>query len=186
MEGEAFNGIDYTADGLSDRAYEDCTFINCNFGNADLSGINFVECEFRSCSLSMAGLAGTTFRDVKFRECKMLGLHFEDCNELLFSVSFDGCQLDLSSFYQRPMKGTPFRNCSLREVDFTETGLAGAVFEGCDLSGAVFEKANLEGADLRTAYNYSIDPELNRMRKAKFSAAGLAGLLKKYGLEISD
>jgi len=29
-----------------------------------------------------------------------------------------------------------------------------------------------------------IDPELNRIKKAKFSQSGLAGLLEKYDLEI--
>jgi hypothetical protein len=44
----------------------------------------------------------------------------------------------------------------------------------------------LEKADLRTSFNYLIDPEVNKMRKAKFSIDGLPGLLGKYELEITD
>ena len=42
----------------------------------------------------------------------------------------------------------------------------------------------LEKADFSTAYNYVIDPELNTIRKAKFSIAGITGLLHKYDIDI--
>ena len=57
-------------------------------------------------------------------------------------------------------------------------------FINCDFSGAVFENTILEKADLRTAINYSIDPEINRLKKAKFSMPGLIGLLDKYDIEL--
>ncbi|WP_431217529.1 hypothetical protein ACQ86N_21315 [Puia sp. P3] len=43
---------------------------------------------FSNCNLSLAQLQKTTFRDIQFKDCKMLGLHFEDCNEFGLSVSF--------------------------------------------------------------------------------------------------
>ena len=39
----------------------------------------------------------------------------------------------------------------------------------------------LEKADFLTSYNYSFDPELNKIKGAKFSQAGVTGLLAKYG-----
>jgi uncharacterized protein YjbI with pentapeptide repeats len=36
------------------------------------------------------------------------------------------------------------------------------------LAQAVFDQATLEKADFRTAYIYSIDPEKNRIKEAKF------------------
>ena len=50
--------------------------------------------------------------------------------------------------------------------------------------GAKFENSILEKADLRTSRNYLIDPELNKIKKAKFSIHGIAGLLAKYDIEI--
>ncbi len=41
-----------------------------------------------------------------------------------------------------------------------------------------------EGVDFRTSFNYSIDPQLNRIKKAKFSLPGIAGLLDKYDIVI--
>jgi hypothetical protein len=32
--------------------------------------------------------------------------------------------------------------------------------------------------------NYSIDPDLNKIKKARFSTQGIAGLLDKYDIEI--
>ncbi|HUZ61183.1 MAG TPA: hypothetical protein VMU83_20575 [Hanamia sp.] len=36
-------------------------------------------------------------------------------------------------------------------------------------------RTNLEKADFRSAFNYSIDPELNEIKKAKFSSDELSG-----------
>ena len=72
----------------------------------------------------------------------------------------------------------------MHEVDFTETDLLGSIFDNCDLHAAVFENTIVEKADFRNAYNYSIDPEKNYIQKARFSVAGLPGLLFKYNIDI--
>lgn len=72
----------------------------------------------------------------------------------------------------------------MHEVDFTQSDLTEVVFDNCDLAGARFENTIIEKADLRTSFNYSIDPELNYIKKAKFSLTGLPGLLEKYGIEV--
>ena len=103
-EDQTFEQKDFAADGLPVTDYENCNFINCNFSNADLSKINFTECAFTGCDLSLARLAKTAFKDVKFSNCKLLGLHFHDCSEMLFTVDFNNCILNLSSFYKRKLK----------------------------------------------------------------------------------
>ena len=75
-------------------------------------------------------------------------------------------------------------NSVLHELDFSETDLSSAIFEGCDLQRSIFSGTNLEKADLRTSYNYSIDPEQNRLKKAKFSLPGVIGLLDKHDIQI--
>jgi len=186
FEDKTFEKEDFSTTPLSKGDYENCTFINCIFSNADLSNINFSESEFIGCNMSMASLANAAFRDVKFKDCKQLGLHFANCNPFLFSVNFDGCLLDLSSFYKRSLKKTLFKNCSLHEVDFTAADLSNSRFDNSNLAGAVFESTNLEKSDFRTAYNYTIDPESNRIKKAKFSITGISGLLNKYNIEIEN
>ena len=177
---------DLTADELIIADYENCVFINCDLSNANLSQRVFLDCEFNTCNLSSANLVKTAFKNVKFINCKLLGLHFENCDDFLFEVDFDNCLLNLSSFYKLKLKKTRFKNSNLSEVDFIEADLTSADFDNCDLAGAKFEKTILEKADLRTSHNYSIDPEINKIKKAKFSIHGIAGLLDKYDIEINQ
>jgi fluoroquinolone resistance protein len=184
FEGKTFNKSDFTVNPPEKGEYDSCRFQNCDFSDVNLSGFVFTECEFVACNLSLAKLGKTALKDCRFKDCKMLGLHFEDCSDFLFQVGFDNCQLNLSSFFKRKLKQTTFRNTSLQEVDFTEADLTAAVFDQCDMTNATFDRSILEKADFRSAFNYSIDPENNRIKKAKFSVAGLPGLLYKYGIEI--
>ena len=45
---------------------------------------------------------------------------------------------------------------------------------------------DLEGVDFRSSFNYSIDPSLNRIKKARFAISGLPGLLDKFDIEIEE
>jgi uncharacterized protein YjbI with pentapeptide repeats len=71
-------------------------------------------------------------------------------------------------------------------VDFTDADLSAAIFDACDLTKSKFENTNLEKADLRTAFNYSINPEINKVKKAKFSLPAVIGLLDKHDIEIES
>ena len=177
-------GVDYSVENLIEGDYNNCTFTACNFSNTNLSGINFEDCRFDNCDLSNAKTAKTAFQNISFKNCKILGLHFDECNSFLLSFSFENCQLNLSSFYQLKIKSTKFKNCILHEVDFTETDLTASEFENCDLMGAIFGYTILEKVDFSTSVNFSIDPDLNRIKKAKFSMQGLTGLLDKYDIQI--
>ena len=84
------------------------------------------------------------------------------------------------------MKKTNFINCSLKEVDFSEVDLTLSVFQYCDLSNSTFNQTNLNKADFRTSVNYVIDPDNNRIKKAKFSLQGLPGLLAQYDIIVES
>jgi uncharacterized protein YjbI with pentapeptide repeats len=183
-EENIFSHRDFSKSPLEKGEYEYCKFINCNFAESDISEIKFLECEFENCNLSMVTLTNTVFRDVHFNNCKMLGLQFENCNEFLLSVSFCKCVLNYSSFYQLKLGKIPFVECKLVEVDFSECNLSNSTFDNCDFERAIFEKTNVERVDFRSSYNYAINPETNKIKKAKFSLSGLIGLLSKYDIEI--
>jgi len=178
-----FERIDFTASPLIKGEFENCTFKNCNFYNTDLSGFIFRECKFDGCDFSLVRLKQTTLHDISFLNSKLLGIQFQECNSFLFSVSFRNCILKMSVFYKLKLKKYRFENCNLQEADFTETDLSGSVFENCDLQRTVFYNTNLEKADFTTSYNYSFDPERNRIKKARFSKSGVIGLLDKYNIE---
>ena len=186
IQDQNFDKLDYTQEPLAKGEYENCRFTNCNFEETNLNDIKFMNCDFQDCNWSLAQLNGTVLREVKFKDCKMLGLQFENCNDFGLSFSFDNCQLNHSTFFQMNIKKTIFRNCQLREIDFSESNLTYVVFDNCDLAQAIFINTVLDKADFRTAYNYSIDPESNRLKKTKFSILGISGLLDKYDIVIEN
>lgn len=184
IKDKTFDNTDFQLISSDYREFENGIFNNCTFFEQDLSNLRFVDCMFNGCNLSMVKLHNTALCNIKFRDCKMLGVHFNDCDEFGLSFSFENCQLDYSSFYKTKIKKTIFKKSQFLEVDFSECDLTGAIFDDCNLTRSVFDHTNLEKADFRTSCNFSIDPEVNRIKKAKFSSSGLAGLLDKYDIVI--
>lgn len=181
---QTFKNQNYIQTRLPKSEYENCIFEGCNFSDGYLDNQNFMECEFIDCNLSNTNIAHTIFKEVTFLHCKMMGLKFEDCNDFLMDFSFHECTLDFSSFYGLTLKRQQFIECKMLGVDFADAELMEALFDGCDLKNTVFQQTNLEKADFRTALNFNIDPENNRIKKAKFSKEGALGLLNKYGINI--
>lgn len=188
---EDFIHIDKTFDKLvlmdqkiSNREFDGCVFRHCDFSNSTFVDCTFIDCEFADCNLSMAKLPGTSLKTVAFIESKLLGIRFDECDPFLFAVHFRDCTLDYSWFSRRKMPKTSFINTSLKGVNFSNTDLTASIFDNTNLEGAVFDETILAAADFTTAYHFRIDPENNPMKKAKFSTAGIPGLLEKYDIKI--
>ena len=179
-----FSNVNYAEKRLENREFIKCSFVNCDFTKSNLSGNDFEDCNFEQCNFSMAIVLNTGFRNAVFSNCKLLGFDFASCNKFLFSFSFSDCILDYATFFGAKLKKTKFINCSLKEVDFSESDLSFAVFSNCEMAGARFLNVNLEKADFRTARNFIIDPQVNKVKYAKFSAQNLEGLLLAYHLDI--
>ncbi len=184
VENKRFEKLSFTDKPLEKAEYEYCTFSGCDFSNSDLSGVVFSECDFVGCNLSMVKLMGTAFRKVVFRDCKLLGVNFENCNNFGMELHFDSCVIKHSVFYKLKIRKTIFKNTQLHETDFTECDLTNSVFKNCDLTGATFDHSILERVDFTTAANLILDPEFNRIKKARFSMENIPGLLTKYDIVI--
>ena len=180
-----FENLNYAGKTVRNREFEKCSFKTCDFSNSDFSYNRFTDCTFTGCNLGLMKLNQTTMNGIFFKECKLIGLNFHECADMLFSVRFENCLLDYASFINKKMSKTSFKNSSLKSTVFSNTTLNKALFDNTDLQGAVFDKTNLQEANLTTAYNFSIDPEKNMIRKAKFSQQGLLGLLAKYDIQVS-
>ncbi len=181
---KTFDKLNFEENPLQHGDYEECEFNNCDFGGADLSRFVFIDCNFTGCNLAIARTAGTAFRNNHFRDCKLTGVQFSNCDTFLFAVSFDKCVLNLASFYKMKMKNSRMINCVMNEVDFTETDLTGSVIENCDLANTIFSQTNIEKADLRGSFNYSINPGVNRVKRARFSLAAVVGLLDHLEIRV--
>lgn len=184
IEDKTFTKI--TAEAISgyNNTYENCSFINSDFSYADFSSITFVNCKFQGCNLTLVRLSDTGLQDIHFKDCKLSGADFGKSRDFLFEVNFEGCILDNAIFYKKKNKGAKFTDCSMIETDFTESDLTDVVFINCNLYRAFFNRTILKNADLRSSYNYTIDPDTNNIKKARFSVHGLPGLLAKYDIRI--
>lgn len=180
---QTISGVNFNEIPLCNE-YEQCIFRNCIFHNCDLSNLVFRDCIFESCDFSLSKVINTTLSDIRFIRCKILGVQFNECNRFLLSFNFEDCLLRLSVFYNLRLKGICFKNCDLQEADFTETYLYNASFLNCNLHRTTFDHTNLEKADFSSSSHYSIDPETNRIKEARFSLNGLPGLLEKYNIIV--
>jgi fluoroquinolone resistance protein len=171
-------------DSLPHGEYANCSFKQCSFSEQDFSNYTFLECTFEHCDLSSVQVKNTALKDVTFLHCKLLGINFSEANPFLLSLHFEYSMLNYASFYWLNLKKIQIKKCLLEEVDFAEANLTGAKFIECDFRGALFDQTNLEKADLSTSTNYTLNPEANRIRKARFSREGAMGLLAKYDIII--
>lgn len=182
---QEYEGQDYSKNPLPKAEYEHCIFRNCKFSDGFLDNQTFMECEFVECDLTNANIKHTTFKECHFKGSKLVGLRFEDCNTLFLSMKFEGCNLSFASFYELTIPQTYFKDCTLEETDFTQTNLIASSFDHCNLNKTIFHQTVLEKVDFRTAFNLSINPEQNQLKKTRFSKESCLGLLKKYDIVIT-
>jgi fluoroquinolone resistance protein len=173
---------DFTATNLPQHDFESVEFRGCTFNN--LSGYHFSDCLFTSCNLSNAELRGSKMQDVLFRDCKLIGINFFTTSDFGFNLTFERCQLDYASFEHKKMNKSVFEDCRLHGANFTQTDLSKSKMENCDLLNAIFASTNISGVDFSTNVNFNIDPTQNQVKKAKFAADNLAGLLSRFDLII--
>jgi uncharacterized protein YjbI with pentapeptide repeats len=166
------------------QTFENCRFVSCDFSYADLQNILFIDCRFEDCNLSLANVSNTGFQNINFKHCKLSGVNFSKSRDFLFGLHFDNSILDNAVFFKKKNKKANFKDCSMVETDFTEADLTDVKLDNCNLLRAFFDRTILKNADLSTSYNFTIDPDNNDIKKAKFSVQGLPGLLAKYDIKI--
>jgi fluoroquinolone resistance protein len=182
---QVFEKSTFPAKGTKETQFQDCTFKNCDFTSFNFAGCDFANSTFENCNLSMVKFGAIGLDKVHFMDCKLVGADFSNVKDFLFNVDFTNCIMDYVAFMKKKNRKAKFINCSLKGADFSEADCSESIFERCDLSAAVFMQTVLNGANLTSSFNFTIDPERNQLRKAKFSADGLAGLLTSYGIIVT-
>ena len=179
-----YDQITYSTDDLNHKEFERCTFRNCDLSRCNFIDVTFIDCLFLHCNFNGAKINHVALRTVSFIHCQIKEVNFAMCDKLIFEIAFTDCILDFSKFYALKIKGTAFTNCSLIAVDFMNTDLTEVVFENCDLYRSEFSKAIANKTDFKTSFNYTIDPEKTKIKKAIFSFPEVKGLLFKHELLI--
>ena len=179
---ETISNINFSLQKSAREDYEKCEFVNCTF--SDISNTNFINGTFKSCNLSNCKVNNAKLQDVTFIDCKLLGVNFFQSKDFAFEVYFEKCNLDYASFDSKKLNKSEFKYCKMHDVNFTKTDLSKTIFTDCDLYEAIFAQTNLSGVDLTDIKNFSIDPEINNLKKAKFLSQDLERLLYKYDIII--
>ena len=167
---------------------ESTEFIDCTFKDLDLSGVSFknskfIDCKFMNCNCSGTTFLNSTLRDTYFSESKLVGINWSIANTVT-GLEVKDCQLDLSVFQDMDLSHSKFFESSLKEVDFSGSKLVKVQFNECDLSACVFTRSDLSQADLKSAFNYTIDPNYTKLKNAKFSLPEAISLLRSLEIII--
>lgn len=183
-EEKTFKSENFSERSLEGHFFDSCAFINCDFSKSNLRNANFSGCVFTNCNLSLPKLDACRLQDIQFIDCKIVGAEFFKCGKAFQTVSFKKCLILYCNFSDLNMKNTHFDGSKIQEAFFTNTVLHGAGFKDVDLSGTLFHNCDLTKADFSSAVRYSIDPQTNKIKKAKFSLPEAVGLLQTFEIII--
>ena len=101
-------------------------------------------------------------------------------------ITVESCVLNHSTFIGLNLPRISITDSMAVNVDFREADLSKADFSGSDLSDSLFLNTNLVEADLSRARNYTIAPNVNELRKAKFSLPEAMSLLYNLDIEMTS
>src|SRR5438067_1618425 len=105
---KTFEDFTYKDKITRDTEFNNCKFKKCDFNDNEFALCKFIDCIFEDCNLSMIRFNRSTMNGVVFKGCKLLGINFSLCEDFLFTVRFEGCTLDYSSFMSKKMPKTHF------------------------------------------------------------------------------
>lgn len=186
---EAFELIELKEKTIESKRFEACTFKKCQFTEAEFRQCEFVDCEFIHCNLSMAKFINTGFNEAVFENCKLIGIDWTKVKwpfvKLACPVKFYQCDLSFSNFFEINLVDAVFEECKVHEVDFRGAELNGASLCYNDFYKSIFQHCNLSKSDFTGSTNYLINPEENKITKAKFSFPEVMDLLRHLDITIS-
>ena len=186
VEERSFSGLDLHGQELRFKEFYGCVFFKCSFLETTLRSCRFVDCEFRECNLALCRVQDCSFSNTRFQDSQVIGVDWIEASwpkhGFLRTVDFTRCALNHSTFIGLSLRGIELTNCVARDVDFTGADLSQADLTHTDFSQSRFLHTDLTEADLTGATNYSIAPNRNVLKKAKFSLPEAVSLL--YGLDI--
>ncbi len=176
-----FEKIDFTKLLINNKEFYKCSFIKCNFENLLFSNSDFENCVFQECDLSLLRFNNTKLSDVDFKYCKLIGVDWTFASKPL-KINFESCLLNNSNFYALTLGLIIVEDCSLQGVDFTKANLNKAKIVKCDLLNATFSDTILTYTDFSGSINYSINPNLNKLKKTIFSLPEALSLLSNFDI----
>lgn len=183
---QTITDLSQTKTRLDLSSFYECNFDNCSFVETLFHSCRFVDCSFNRCDLSLIQITSCVFSGVRFESSRLVGVDWTQADWKATSLGdplrFTKCIVNHSTFIGINLSGIKIIDTSAKNVDFREVDLSRVDFTGTDLTDSLFANTNLTGADLTRAKNYTIKPETNNLKKAKFSLPEAMSLL--FNLDI--
>jgi uncharacterized protein YjbI with pentapeptide repeats len=117
---------------------------------------------------------------------KICWIDFSLINRFNVSMNFIDCIISFASFFDLWMKKAKFTNSKITDTRFIRMDLIESDFGWTDLKWTIFNSSNLQKANFVKAYNYYIDPNLNKLKWARFSPYEALSLLSSYEIIIEE
>lgn len=178
---QVFENLNLRSQTIVDCSFDACIFKQGSFSGATLKNCRFVDCVFEHCDMSNVQFTSSILRSVKFQTSKLVGINWTAASEVMHLGWYDSI-LNYGNFSSLDLRKCVMFQCSALEADFIQTNFTEANLCGTDFALARFASTILIKADLRQARNYSIRPDSNKIKNAKFSLPEATLLL--YGLDI--
>jgi uncharacterized protein YjbI with pentapeptide repeats len=180
-----FSLLDAASHAFDGLEFDTCVFKDCCFTGAALKRWHLTDCRFEDCDLTAARLTASRLRGVTFKNCRAGGVNWAGASAL-DDASFEHCVLDHGVFTGAKLPRLSAVDCRIREADFGDADLRGAVFTRSDLRGCRFFGADLSAADLRGAFDYLIDARQTKMKKTRVSLPEAVSLLSGLDVVIEE
>lgn len=190
-ENTVFKGTACESESVTDVLFEGCRFERCSLKETQFKKCKFRDCAFSHCDLNLIQVEDCVFSQASFDECKLVGINWAkaawgkyDPLLKLKAVDFKHCVLNYSVFMGMNLNGVVMQHCIAKEVDLSDALLRQADCTHTDFTGSRFCHTDLTEADLRGASNYHIPPQMNTLKKTRFSLPEAMSLLYALDIEI--
>jgi uncharacterized protein YjbI with pentapeptide repeats len=111
-------------------------------------------------------------------------LNFSEVNSFMLEMRFTDCQLHFCDWKDMVLSDISFVNCHLQENTFERCDMRNCRMESCNMDRAQFTRNDLRTFDVSSNYNFSLDPELNKIKGMQLHERQLICLLFKYELDV--
>ena len=126
-------------------------YINCDFSNSDMTGmdmrdITFVGCNFVNAKLDRANFINTRLESCNFESASMIGAELIKAD--IDGTSFDNAKLSSANLSNATLVNSTFVDADLSDSKFSNTVVRSTLFTGSDVSRVDFTFALLNGYSL--------------------------------------
>lgn len=164
--------------------FENCHFEGLTFGEMDWRNTRFENCTFERCNLVGVRWTGARLHGVDFKECTVDRLRWSTLSPQFLNLSLHECQATGGDWSDLDLKGCKLIDSNLSACDFSGADARNVDWSGSKLTEVIFHRSDLREGDFRTAIEWNIDPQENRVRDARFASNNLEGLVGRMGIRL--